>query len=324
MNIVIKTILGIFIFSALSFGDDFTKTFLRVPLDAVSRSVGGSNQAYPIGAIDLFINPALLGQHQKNQLQFSNVINLLSTQYGSAAFSVSVGKKDRIGFGFIGRLNSNTPEDQTAEVKLREYEHYQFVGVAGYSHNFDPVSIGINLKYFQMGYDGGRFYMTGTALSVNVGLFYYLNQSIQIGFAIESPFKIYWDNDFSESAPGRIGLGVVWSPTYDSNNFARLLFSLERFSGEPFRMNLGIVLKPFVNNLGLKDFSMRAGLGNITSDLQQSPSVLDLATDSALAFTIGMGIGLNTGSTWQVRVDYCFQIIEYVSSQHIVTTRISF
>ncbi len=324
MNLGTQIILEVFIFFTLSFGDDFTKTFLRVPLDAVSRSIGGSNQAYPIGAIDLFINPALLGQHQQNQLQFSNIINLLSTEYGSVAFSAPVGKKDHIGVGFIGRLNSIASESQTATVKLKEYGHYQFVGVAGYSHSFDPFVIGVNLKYFQMGYDGGQYYMTGNGVSVNAGLFYSLNQFVQIGFTMESPFKIYWNDDYRESAPGRIGLGVAWSPAPKSNDFIRFLLSVERFANEPIQTNLGIVLKPLINNLGLRDFRMRAGLGNITSDLQQPRDILDLATDSAPAVTVGMGIGFNAGATWQVKIDYCFQIIEFVSNQHIVTTRISF
>ncbi|MHA2284191.1 MAG: hypothetical protein ACXAC5_25410, partial [Promethearchaeota archaeon] len=52
----------------ITHGDVFTESFFRLPPDAVSRSVGGSNSAFSIGAVDLFINPALLSQHTKREL----------------------------------------------------------------------------------------------------------------------------------------------------------------------------------------------------------------------------------------------------------------
>ncbi len=317
--------LGVCCLISIAFGEDFAKSFLRVPPDAVSRSIGGFNQAYSIGAVDLFINPALLSQHTRKELQFSNIIDLKSNQYASFALSLPVGNNNNIGVGLVGRLNP-TPEDQNGSeiVKIRNYNDYQFAIVLGYSRTLYPFSIGANLKYYRMGYDAGKFYNTSRATGIGLGFYYTLNKALRIGFIFQNSFKLNWENDYSESNPGRVGLGVVWNPTYVSENFIKFLFSIDRFENEPVQMNIGIVLSPLLDRFGVKDFSIRAGMGNFNPENQNRPTVYDKIIDTAPIISIGAGVGISTASNLGISLDYCFQIKEYISNQHIITTRLRF
>lgn len=323
MNIGKYVILAICGLYSILWGEDFAKSFLRIPPDAVSRAIGGFNQAYSIGAVDLFINPALLSQHTQRELQFSNIIDLLSNQYASLAFSMPLGEGDHIGVGLVGRLNPNPQENGTNGVNIRNYDHYQFAMVVGYSRNLFPFSIGTNIKYFQMGYDGGELYNTASAFGLDLGA-HYLNEAFRVGFIYQTPFEIQWNDNKREPMPGRMGLGLAWTPSYVSENFLRILLSADRFANEPFQMNFGIILTPVLNKLGLKNFSLRSGVGNFDLDSHSQTSVLDNLIDSAPILTIGAGLGIDTGADWGINLDYCFQVKEYITNQHIITTRISF
>lgn len=196
-------------------GEVHSEAFLRVPPDAVSRSIAGASLAYPIGAVDLFVNPALLSQHRRQELQFSNMIDLLSTRYLSSAYSVAIGERHAIGVGLAG-------------------------------------------------------------------------------------------------------LNVV------AEDFFLFLFSLDRYENEPVQMNAGVVVTPVTNQLSLKNFSLRAGLGNFDPGAQTENNISDYLRDSAPTFSIGAGLGMNMGTNWEIDLDYCFQIIEFITNQHIITTRIRF
>lgn len=311
-------------FYSIAIGEDFAKSFLRISPDAVSRSIGGFNQAYSIGAIDLFINPALLSQHTKKELQFSNIIDLLSNQYASFAFSTPLGNTGHVGFGLVGRMNSNLPENGTKGVNIRNYNHYQFAMIIGYSRNLSPFSIGMNIKYFRLGYDEGEFYKAASAVGLDLGIHYILSKAFSIGFNYQTPVKLRWDNNARQPAPGRMGLGITWMPSYISDNFLRILLSSDQFVNEPIQINFGIILTPVMNKLGLKSFTLRSGIGNFDLDSHDKTSVLDNLTDSAPVLTIGAGLGIDTGTDWGINLDYCFQVKEYITNQHIITTRIRF
>ncbi|RMF57856.1 MAG: hypothetical protein D6748_10260 [Calditrichaeota bacterium] len=305
-------------------GEDFITPFLRSPLDAVSRSIGGSNSAFPVGSVDLFINPALLTRHPKTELQFSNILNLFSTQYASLSLSIPIGQNQWLGIGLMGRLNALSNNNQFSVIHPRESDHYQYAGYLGIAHNFGRFSLGLNMKYLQVGYDGGDYYATGKAVGLDVGMYYFLSPALQIGLSYESPMKIVWSNSLRELTSAKQSLGMLWSPNLQLNNPIQLLFGVEKYTREPARLNLGLVVKPLANNIGWSDFSLRGGFGNVNSQSIQSASIADIVMDAIPSVTLGTGIGFHVGEKWYVNLDYCIQVFEYVTNLHIVTTRIRF
>lgn len=302
----------------------YSEPFLRLPSDAVSRSVGGPNPAYPIGAVDLLINPALLSQHTQKELQFSNMIDLLSKQYLSIAYSTSINNRDYIGIGLTALDNSPVQAPTIRNAQIRETQRYQFGLIVAYARRFFPFSLGISMKYYRIGVDRDERLETASALGVDLGFSYPVNKALSFGFIYQSPFFLRWKEGVREKAPGKIGIGLAWTPSFISENFFQILLGADRYQGEPFQVNAGVAITPVTDRLGLKNFSLRAGLGNFDLDTRSNNSIADYLSDSAPTFTIGAGLGINTGLNWGVSLDYCFQIEEYITNRHIITTRLRF
>jgi hypothetical protein len=324
MKAVSLLILLLFSIGDIVIADVYDKTFFRIAPDAVSRSIGGPNQAYSIGAVDLFINPALLSQHSRRELQFSNMIDLLSNRYMSVAYSTHINHRDRIGIGLIGLDNSTPGDSKNKNVPIKESQQYQYGLIIGYSRNLFPFSLGVSIKYFRMRDDLGERWETASALGVDLGFRYILNPALSVGFIYQSPFYLQWENDIHEKVSGKIGMGIAWTPAIVSENFLQILLSADRFENESLQANVGVVITPVTDKLGLKNFSLRAGMGNFDLKSRGGSAIPDYLRDSASTFTVGAGLGIDTGGSWGLDLDYCFQIVEYITSKHIITTRISF
>ncbi|MCK6619699.1 MAG: hypothetical protein HUU32_04660 [Calditrichaceae bacterium] len=298
--------------------------FFRIPSDAVSRSVGGPNPAYPIGAVDLLINPALLSRHTQKELQFSNMIDLLSKQYISFAFSAPLNNKNHIGIGVTGLDNSTPGESKSKNVRRKESQQYQFGLIIGYSRNLFPFSLGASIKYFRMRDDRGERWKSTSALGYELGFSYAINPALSAGFIYQSPFYLQWKNGILVKASGKIGMGIAWTPAVISENFLQILLSADRFDNEPLQANVGVVVTPITDKLGLKDFSLRGGIGNFDLKSWGGNAIPNYLRDSASTFTVGAGLGLDTAGNWGIDLDYCFQLVEYITNSHIITTRIRF
>ncbi len=308
----------------ITHGDILTESFFRLPPDAVSRSVGGANQAYSVGAADLFINPALLSQHTRSEMQFSNMINLLSKQYMSVAYSAPVNSSDHVGIGLIGLDNSLTEQSADKNVHLRQVPLYQYGLVISYSRSIASLSVGASVKYFGLGEEHDESFETTSGFGVDLGFSYTMNTTTRIGFVYQSPFNIRWNSYPGEFIPGRMGISAVWTPAYFTEQCLQFLFGMDRYEDEPPQMNVGIAINAIHDKLGMKNFSIRAGLGNFELNSKSENGLLEYLNDSAPIVTVGAGLGIKTGLEWIFHLDYCFQIKEYISNKHIVTTRIEF
>lgn len=302
----------------------YTESFLRLSPDAVSRSLGGPNPAYSIGAVDLFINPALLSQHSLKELQFSNTIDLLSNRYMSIAYSTPVKGRDNIGIGLLGLDTSPVQESIPGNVRIRKTQHYQFGLIVAYARSLFPFSLGASIKYFRIGAERDERLETASALGVELGFRYAATETLSFGLIYQSPFYLGWEEGVREKAPGKIGMGLAWTPDFISENFFQILLSTDRYQDEPFQVNAGVAITPVTKRLGLKNFSLRAGMGNFDLDTRSDNSIANYLTDSAPTFTIGAGLGIDTGLNRGISLDYCFQIEEYITNRHIITTRLRF
>lgn len=309
---------------SIAAGKDFSDTFLRLSPDAISRSIGGPNQAYSVGAADIFINPALLNQHAGRELQFSSIIHSDFFQYVNGAFSLPLTRADHIG---VGLLWANVPGIQEFGVdglNTSEYDNYQFAVLVGYSRNLSPFSVGANLKYLRLGFSNSESGSTANAVGFDVGLHYIFKKILKFGFIFQNSFDIEWENQVRSAIPWRMGLAVAWRPTFFSKDFLEVLSGLERLEGEPLQMNIGMIITLFQNKTGLHDLNVRVGYGNYELTSQKQTSDFEDLTEWERNFRVGVGLHIGISKNFDLGVDYCFQIEKDLDNQHIITTSLSF
>ena len=312
------------VFNNITQAKDFADTFLRLSPDAISRSIGGPNQAYSVGAADIFINPALLTKHAGRAMQFSNIVQSDFLQYINGAFAMPVTGKDHIG---IGLLWANIPDIQDFGVdgfNAGEFDNYQFVAIAGYARNLSPFSIGANIKYLQLGFNSSETDNVGGALAFDAGLHYTLKKVFKFGFVFQNAIDIKWNNEGRSVIPRRMAFGAAWAPSLFSKNFIHVLTSLEQLESEPLQMNVGMILTFFQSKTGLHDLNLRLGYGNYELASQNQLSDFENLTEWERNFRVGLGMHMGFSRSFDLGVDYCFQIEKDLDNQHIITTSFSF
>lgn len=314
---------GIWLYS-IAYAENYATTFLRVSPDAISRSIGGPNQAYSVGAADIFINPALMSQHNQKRLQFSSIIESNFLHYINGAFSMPLNKVDHIGVGLLWVNIPDVQEYYKDDLYAGDLDNYQFVAVVGYSRNIFPFSIGSNIKYLRFGFNGSTIDNTSSALGLDVGLQYKLKKFFKFGFTYQDFFEINRKNTDGNFSPRKIGVGVSLEPPFISKEFLKLLSSLHQIENDPVQMNIGLILTPITNKVGLKSFSVRAGYGDYNLGSKKQTNVFEILTKWERAFTLGAGLNIRLGKSWDLGLDYCFQIEEELDNQHIITTSIRF
>lgn len=308
----------------IALGHDYADTFLRISPDAISRSTGGANAAYSVGAADIFSNPALLGRHTLNELQLSSIVHSDFVQYTNGAFAMPLSRDDHIG---IGLLWNNIPDaqelDQTG-VAEGVFDNSQLAVIAGYSRVLASLSIGAHVKYLRFGFSAGEVDNTANAMSFDLGLHYQLREKLKFGIVYKKGFDVNWNKDRRDSVPRYIGLGMSWEPILFAKDFLRVLVALDQMEGEPVQMNLGLMVALSTRTAGFKGISIRAGYGKFDLGSRKETGAFEKLTEWERDFTVGAGLNLGPAQGWGLGLDYCFQIEESLDNQHIITTRISF
>ncbi len=307
-----------------SFAGDFAKTFLRVPPDAASRSIGGANLALPIGAFDLFVNPALLIEKQQKELQFSNLIDINANRYFSAALSIPVSSQSQLGVGLVSRNFSDQVLLRQDNLTIREKIDSQFGVVVSYARKFRKVSLGVSSKYFNWQNSSNTYGQGGTAIGLDFGGVYQVSPGLGVGATYQQVLQFRSESSPGSFPKGLLSIGVAWSPVYLPRNYLKLLFSVNQFRGESRRLNAGVMFTPVAQKGNLLNFTLRAGAGNFSLTGNSDFSALPFEPDEIRRFTVGAGIGVRAAAGLKIIFDYCYQIQEYVSRQHIITTRIQF
>ena len=324
MKTVKMLMLALVVLYNIVLAKDFADTFLRLSPDAVSRSIGGPNQAYSVGAADIFINPALLSEHAGRELQFSSIVHSDFFQYVNGAFSMPITGKDHIG---VGLLWANIPDARDFGIdgfNAGEFDNYQFAAIVGYARDLSPFSIGVNIKYLRVGFNSSETDNNGGALGFDAGLHYTLKKVFKFGFIYQSSFDIKWNNEARSAIPQRMAFGADWAPFLFSKNFIHLLAGLEQLEAEPLQMNVGMIFTFFQSRTGLHDLNVRLGYGNYELTSQNRTGGFENLTEWERNFRVGLGLHMAFSKSFDLGLDYCFQIEKDLDNQHIITTSLSF
>jgi hypothetical protein len=322
-KIEIITFVVLLWFSGFGFGEDFTRLFLHLPPDAVSQSIGGANPAYAIGAVDIFFNPALLSEHLSKSMQFSNIIDLRGLQYSSIALAMSLSERNFIGIGLENQLNSDPPKSDRENVAITLIEPTQYALFLAYARNFNSWSVGTTFQYYQMRYRRNSIAISDKIVMINLGGYYALSPDFQAGFTVQMPV---WAEEIPPKiAPsGKLAFGVLWKPFISEQFPIQMALSVNRRDNSPLKLSGGVIYTPAVNALKGSSISFRAGIGDLEFNGQTAPKQTVNSLEEPPFFTIGAGFGFDTSEKWGINIDYCFQVKEYISNKHIVTTRIRF
>ena len=293
---------------------------LRFPLDALSRSTGGVNPALSVGAGDVFINPGIAKPSSRPELQITTTIDLLAHEYLSMAYTRPLGRRGRFGIALVNRMAGDLERSPAPNVFVRRVGATQRGVALSYGIAVARVSMGVALRTsrYPEAHTPSREEMTATA--IDLGMQYRPTANLTLGATLHGPG---WFQKRSHDDAG-IALGLNWAPRFVSDGLLRILVSGDRHASEPWQFNLGTVVTPLGGASGGKSLSFRAGVGNLDVDGRTTNSVYDYLHDTAPTLTFGTGLTVPLGNEWSLALDYCVQLVEYVSSRHVVTTRLRF
>jgi len=292
--------------------------------NAIVQASGGPNPGYSVGSADIFINPALLAVHTRNELQLSNSLNLLSVSASSLSFSSQLSTAGRIGFGLLNLDQPGLQQYNSLENTFNSFDNKEFIAVIGYARRFNSLSLGLSAHYSRRELYERNFNSVFDELQLNFGLHYQAAPYLSLGFYVRNAFQFLALREYSAAAPRRYSVGISWNPAFDMLRNMNLLFTMEYAAGQPVRINSGVVLTLFQNLETLKKFNIRAGLGNYRLGKQKNMESFEIYLLNKPVLSIGAGVEIKMHKKLSLEIDYCFQLVEYVNNQHSFTTRLLF
>ncbi len=298
--------------------------FLQIQPDAVSQALGSANQAYSVGAADVFVNPALLSQHQQVSLQFTNIVDWNLYYYLSTAFVMPLNLNNMIGVGLIGISVPDVTEYDANGMELGEIFNYQAAVYFSYARKFYPFTLGFTVKYVQMNFSGTDFDNLGRGIGFELGMHYIINQSFALGFNYRNDFEVYWKDSYTDHSPRSLSMGLSFIPQWVRPGFVKVLVGFDQMHNYPMRFNGGMELSLVENPEGLRQFAIRGGMGNLnieTRDLNVPPEML---VDSEQLFTAGAGLTFGRENGFQFSLNYAFKYFRILNHQHVITTQFKF
>lgn len=299
-------------------------THLPISTDAVSHATGGANPAFSVGSADLFINPALLGLHDRRELQFSNSVDLVSHRFISLAYAFPLSPGDHLAIGLQGLTRPGHGIYRSQENRIINLDDYRLVALVGYSRNLSRLSLGASLQYGREEIYRRSRYFISNWIKMNLGLWYRMKSSFRIGITWYNVGHLDGGKASLRSSAANIRVGLYYAFPSEKSERVELLFSLNGDDRDVVRANAGLVVTPLTNPMGFPTFKIRAGLGNVRFGNRQPPSDWESFLLDRPTLSLGAGIGINLSDDWQLEIDYCFQVIEYVSDQHSISTRLTF
>ena len=204
------------------------RQFLLIPLDARESGMGGSNAAFSNGSMDLFSNPALLVDLQREQLSLSHLSWFGGTNEESAAYARAIDGAGVIGGGLSFYWIPSF--DNTAGVEAA-FSSDSYQGVLGYAGRFGlkDLAFGASLRYVGAAFGGLE---KTDDLGIDLGLFYETNwKPLKLG-------AVFKNINLLTSAQGSFPLLCGFGASLGD---ADKLFSVEldRISGQDFQFQGG-------------------------------------------------------------------------------------
>jgi hypothetical protein len=322
---ILQRVLIVMAFSYTAVWADMSRNMITaIASDAFSQSIGGPNESYSAGAADIFINPALLGSHQQNEIQLSNLMNSGMVKYMNAAVSIPLSSTQFMGFGVFSLNIPQLKYKNVGELVTGKYDEALFNYTAAYAHRISGATIGLALKYYRVGISNADLRQTGEAFEMDVGGQFAINRTTDFGFVYKR-IVIKKESGIIPDGNGYyVNFGMALKPIVAARNIIHFLAGSGLQDGKLQKINYGFVLTPYENGEGITSVSFRAGVGNdgfVYQKLQQN-EVHFYPKQRSLKF--GMGIVINPAEKWKVNLDYCFQYNNLYENRHIITTRFLF
>lgn len=298
---------------------------LSIPPDAAVLGLGGANQAYNAGAADIFVNPALITRHQHRLVQFSSIPSVETGTYFSAALSIPITADDVAGLGALGTFVSDINEYDADGNYYGAFNHYASAWYLSYAHSFFPFSMGLNIKYFNLGYSGAKtFKNKGSGFGFDIGMLYIFQKVFRFGFIYQNSFDVLWNQNYHDRYPKRLALGLATEPSFWYENFFKYYISFEQVETKPLRMNTGFQLTLLENKMGLEAAYMRVGLGNYDLELRDNDIAYSSFTEANRFYSFGAGLAYKNNEKFGIQIDYTYRLMHILSDQHMITTKFWF
>ncbi|RMG66874.1 MAG: hypothetical protein D6715_05875 [Calditrichaeota bacterium] len=294
-----------------------TAAFLRVVPDAAGAGLGGASQALPLGATDLFTNPALLDLNRGSvQVALSNLIEYNLFQYGALAVSFPLGQMGTAGVGLVGL---NYPDlaryDQVGQL-MGTFNQYNVALLLAFSRQMLPFSVGAGLRVVQMGFGGLEGGNTGRGFSLDLGFYFTPRQSLKMGLSLHTGYAISWRGGYQEAVPRQLQLGFLWQPPLLGQRLIGFVWGIDQVRDEPARLNAGVRLGFGFNQAGQPALAFFGGMNRLPLETRNQAIELGQLTSAERIYTAGAQLRIGS-----VRVSYAAWLHSRLPLRHLLTTK---
>ncbi|NOX37031.1 MAG: hypothetical protein GXO78_05785 [Calditrichaeota bacterium] len=297
---------------------------LELSPDASSLALAGATQALPSGALDIFINPALIEQDGGLRLALSNFVEYRNYQYMALGVTFPFRKYGTMGVGILGLHVPGIQQYDALGMYLGEFSHYNAAVFLSFARKILPWRFGVNLKFLRSGFLGLSKNRAGNGVGMDLGVHYAVYPGVQLGVVYRLAFRVFWGDGYSETIPKSLNLALYWSPKLLGSRFLGSVLGIQQVKGEPAKLNLGIRLAPFRDENKLERLVIYGGMGTVNIETRNLQ--IDLADYSRAEGVYSTGITLKVGTpgAFVFVLDYCFWWHRVLGNRHLLTTKLEF
>jgi hypothetical protein len=271
-------------------------------LGAGARAVG-MGAAYTGVADDataIFWNPAGMSQIKSRfSLEFSNRLHFQSSKFLELYGVYSDIKYGAFGVGFLSDQTSDILAYDANFNYLDNFSAYQRAFIVGYAYSLTPINIGLSLTSVQAGLDPPQGKVSGSGMTVTLGLLTRVTNYFKIGSTIRPGFSTKYDNS-KDDIPGNARLGFEISARTgltSPNDSLRYVLDLDQSNKLPLRINTGIEMTLF--NI----LAVRGGLNSLYFETRTGNIKLSDLISSDIKYCLGLGLHIPSSNAGSFNLD---------------------
>ncbi len=318
----ILVLLSCLFFVINSQAGDNAAAFLKIPVDAEVTALGDASTAIDSRVSALFYNPAAMATLEKDfNLFASSRFGLLESTYNVLAFAYH-SKIATFAFGWINLGIDKIPHRDSQNNYIGDMSSSQnayFLSVA--KTLLGSYSVGVSLKYVQIGFDLMDEQPVGSGLGLDLGLIYRFSNNLRFGLYLQDNFEIKWSSEVSDKSPLTLKLGAVYKPSFLNKNFGFHADIVQRQSF-PLTTNIGM---HYTFDFGqvVQNITLRAGVANVYFESRDlSPTASELIGNN-ISYSAGLGMTFLVADL-NVGFNYAFKSHSYLDNAHFTSLVIEY
>ncbi len=310
-----KTYLLVLFIISTNFAGENGAAFLKITPSPRNTALGSAATASSGELESLYYNPAGLTNLKRTYyLNLTNRMGFLETSYNVLTAAYHDRSLGTFALGLIGMNVEGIDRRTAGNVYEGEMSTDHNAYFLTYARNIiGSYSIGVSLKYVNIGFDLLRQQVNGSGFGLDLGLIYDLNNNIKLGIYLQDNFNISWAESVSDEVPLNVNIGTLYKMTMFPNT-PKIFFNINQQQNYPMSLDLGTEY-PFHFGEIIDEFALRIGFSNFYVESRELRASASDLNDNNFSFATGFGIKSNL-NVINVNFDYTFKTHSYLNNVH--------